>query len=62
MFSSVPEMVDERRDALLGQVGEGGAHVAEQRPRQQPLALLRQAQVRLGRLGELQCRQLGVMI
>ena len=51
---TLPEEIGEGLDALLREVGEGGAHVAEQRPRQQPLPLLSQPQVRVGRLRELQ--------
>ena len=47
------EKIDEGLDALLGQVGEGGAHVAEQRPGEQLLPLLGQPQVRAGWLREL---------
>ena len=50
---ALPEEIDEGLYALLGQVGEGGAHVAEQRPGEQLLPLLGQPQVRAGRLREL---------
>ena len=57
LMRTLPEEIDECLDSLLRQVGERGSHVAEQRPRQQLLPLLRQPQVRLGRLRELQSRR-----
>ena len=54
---TLPDEIDEGLYALLRQVGEGGAHVAEQRPLQQLLSLLRQPQVRVGRLRELKFRK-----
>ena len=52
-MGTMPEEVDEGLYALLGQVGEGGAHVAQQRPGEQLLPLLGQSQVCAGRLREL---------
>ena len=59
-MATLPEEIYECVDALLREVGEGGAHVAEQRPLQQLLSLLRQPQVRVGRLRELQFREYSV--
>ena len=52
-MGTLPEKIDEGLYALLGQVGEGGAHVAEQRSGEQLLPLLGQPQVRAGRLRKL---------